>query len=99
MALTARSISNRLKEILGSMEVVSERTGRLLKINAQRFRYTLGTRMAMEGHPPAVLAEILDHTDTQNIDVYVANHPKISKFIDEADLAPQNWSTLKVSIR
>ena len=81
---TARSISNRLKEILGSMEVVSERTGRLLKINAQRFRYTLGTRMAMEGHPPAVLAEILDHTDTQNIDVYVANHPKISKFIDEA---------------
>lgn len=88
---TADSIGRRLTLILERLSVHSERTGRSIKINARRFRSTLGTRAAEEGHGPLVIAGLLDHTDTQNVGVYTASSPAIIERIDRAvamEMAP-----------
>lgn len=63
-------------------EIISERTGKPLKITAKRFRYTLGTRAAREGYGVKVIAELLDHSDDQNADVYTVNVPEHAAHID-----------------
>ena len=69
------------------LEVISERTGRLIKVSPTRFRYTLGTRAAIEGAGTITIATLLDHSDTQNVGVYVANVPEfaieISKIMNQ----------------
>lgn len=73
------------------INVVSERSGRPIHLNPNRFRYTLGTNLASEGKGIYVIAKALDHTDTQNAGVYVKNVPSIVKRIDKAvalQLAP-----------
>jgi integrase len=70
-----------------TVEVVkfnSERTGRVLHLSPRRFRYTLGTRAAREGYGVLVIAELLDHSDIQNADVYTMNVPEYAARIDEA---------------
>lgn len=81
---TSHVLSVDLKDALNKLNVVSERTGERLHITATRFRRTLGTRAAMEGHGELVIAELLDHTDTQNVGVYVQATPEIVERIDRA---------------
>lgn len=81
---TAHALGIRLRNILNKLDIVSERTGEPLHITATRFRRTLGTRAAMEGHGELVIAELLDHTDTQNVGVYVQATPEIVERIDRA---------------
>ena len=69
---------------LRKLHVFSERTGRRLHISPRRFRYTLGTRAAREGYGAAVIAELLDHTDLQNVTVYCRDHPNFRQKIDRA---------------
>ena len=88
---TSKELSDTLTKTLNSLEVHSERTGGLLKISPVRFRRTFGTRAAQEGHGELVIAELLDHSDTQNVGVYVAAIPEIAARIDRAvamELAP-----------
>jgi integrase len=88
---TAANIGVRLKETLDQLLVHSERTGEPLNINPRRFRRTLGTRAAEEGHGPLVIAGLLDHTDTQHVGVYTASSPAIIERIDRAvalEIAP-----------
>lgn len=82
--LTSESLSNTLKQVLNNFKVLSERTGGPLHITATRFRRTVGTRAAIEGHGELVIAELLDHTDTQNVGVYVQAVPEIIERIDRA---------------
>jgi len=73
------------------LNVVSERTGEPIRMNAYRFRYTLGTNLGREGKGEYVIAEALDHADTQHTGVYVKNLPEIVERIDKAvayQLAP-----------
>ncbi len=73
------------------MNIISERSGRPIHLNPNRFRYTLGTNLASEGKGVYVIAEALDHSDTQNAGVYVKNIPDIVSRIDKAvalELAP-----------
>ncbi|GFO53526.1 hypothetical protein GMSM_05330 [Geomonas sp. Red276] len=56
--------------------VISPRTGEPMKVTPQRFRYTLGTRAVIHGAGAGTVAELLDHSDTQNVLVYI-------KFSDE----------------
>ena len=51
--------------------LVSPRTSQALRLSPRRFRYTLGTEAAKEGASPAKIAELLDHSDLQNVGVYV----------------------------
>lgn len=73
-----------VKQVMNSLHVSSHRTGERIQITATRFRRTIGTRAAEEGHGPLVIAEILDHTDTQNVGVYTEATPAIMERIDRA---------------
>lgn len=84
-------VTNMLARVVSIADVNSERTGTLLHINARRLRYTLGTRAAREGYGVLVIAELLDHSDTQNAHVYTLNVPEHAARIDAAvghQLAP-----------
>lgn len=73
------------------IKLISERTGRPVHLNPNRFRYTLGTNLAREGKGIYIIAAALDHSDTQNAGVYVRNTPEIVGRIDKAvalQLAP-----------
>lgn len=88
---TASSIGLRLKNTLSRLNVLSERTGDYMKVNPHRFRRTLGTRAAEEGHGPFVIAALLDHSDIQNVGVYTASSPAIIERLDQSvafELAP-----------
>lgn len=88
---SAEALSQMFKKEMRSLRVMSERTGDLVNITPRRFRRSLGTRAAQEGYGELVIAEILDHSDTQSVGVYVGVVPEIVKRIDHAvamELAP-----------
>lgn len=62
---------------------LSERTKEPLHIAIGRFRNTIGTRAAQEGHGELVIAEILGHADTQNVKCYVSVIPEIAERLDK----------------
>jgi hypothetical protein len=73
-----------LERTLRGLSVMSERTGLPLHVTATRFRRTMATRAAIEGHGELIIAELLDHTDTQNVGVYIEARPEIVERIDRA---------------
>lgn len=80
----ANDLLEHMQGIFGRLHVMSERTGKPINISGHRFRRTVGTRAAEEGHSPLVIAALLDHTDTQNVGVYTASSPAIIERIDRA---------------
>lgn len=91
MHLASAQITATLKKVVTVAGVVSERTGQLLDVVATRFRYTKGTRAAREGFGLMVIAELLDHTDIQNVEVYTKNVPEHAQALNKAmalQLAP-----------
>lgn len=82
--LPSRAIGRRITEIAQQVGAMSERTGAPLEIFPMRLRRTTGTRAAREGHGVLVIAEILDHADTQNAGVYVENIPEHVDAINRA---------------
>jgi integrase len=81
---TGGALGHNLANTWAQLDVRSERTGEPLNISPIRFRRTFGTRAAQEGHGELVIAELLDHSDTQNVGVYVAAVPEIAARIDRA---------------
>lgn len=85
--LRSMTLSGRLVRAVSLLNVVSERTGQLIHVNPYRFRYTLGTRAAIEGAGVLTIATLLDHSDSQHVSVYVANVPEyaieISKIMNQ----------------
>lgn len=89
--IPAAEVTNILQFVAEKANVKSERTNDDLFINARRFRYTTGTRAAREGFGELVIAELLDHRDTQNSGGYVKNIPEHVERLDAAvgfQLAP-----------
>lgn len=89
--LLSAQITASLKKAVIAARIVSERTGQLLDVVATRFRYTKGTRAAREGFGLMVIAELLDHTDIQNVEVYTKNVPEHAQALNKAmasQLAP-----------
>lgn len=89
--LRNETLKSIMVHIAKTISVNSERTGAPILMNAYRFRYTLGTNLGREGKGEYVIAEALDHTDTQHTGVYVKNLPEIVERIDKAvayQLAP-----------
>ena len=89
--LRSRQVSKSLQHISEQIDFKSERTDQSLNLTARRFRYTVGTRAAREGYGPLVIAELLDHSDTQNVGIYIQNVPEHAALIDQAvasQLAP-----------
>jgi integrase len=81
---TAQTLADSLEICLKRLSVMSERTGQPLHITATRFRRTVATRAAIEGHGELVIAELLDHSDTQNVGVYIEARPEIVERIDRS---------------
>ena len=89
--IASSEVTDILQFVADAAGIHSERTGDVLLLNARRFRYTTGTRAAREGFGELVIAELLDHTDTQNAGIYIKNIPEHVKRLDEAvgfQLAP-----------
>ena len=92
-ALHARtaSLGTALQRCARASTAKSERTGEFIRISATRFRRTRGTKLRREGFGPYVIAELLDHSDVQNVRVYTDNTAQEAVVIDEligAQLAP-----------
>lgn len=81
---TTQTLTKLLERTLERLTAMSERTGLPLNITATRFRRTVATRAVMEGHGELIIAELLDHTDTQNVGVYVEARPEIVERIDRS---------------
>jgi len=87
----SEKVTDVVKKVVKVARITSERTGELMELFATRFRYTKGTRAAREGFGKLVIAELLDHTDTQNVDVYTQNVPEHAQALNKAmalQLAP-----------
>lgn len=74
---TSGTLSLKIKQILDTLQIRSERTGDYINITPTRARRSLGTRAAAEGHGELIVAELLDHSDTQNAGVYVQAVPEL----------------------
>lgn len=81
---TATSIRLAIKSVAERLRVFSERTGEPLSITPQRLRRSFGTRAASEGLGEYEVADLLDHSDTQNAKVYVEATPEIIDRLDKA---------------
>ena len=81
--IPAAEITETVKKIVAVKNIHSERTGEQMDISSNRFRYTMGTRAAREGFGIMVIAELLDHSDTQNASVYIENIPEYAERINE----------------
>lgn len=88
---TTGSLAYTLRRCARASAAKSERTGEFIRLSATRFRHTRGTKLRREGFGPFVIAELLDHSDVQNVRVYTDNTAQEAVVIDEligAQLAP-----------
>lgn len=93
-ALHASSVylrGNYLRIFATKQRAISERTGDIIHITARRFRHTRGTNLGRKGIGARIIAEALDHSDSQNVKVYAENTADTVQYIDKAvgsQLAP-----------
>ena len=64
-------IHQAMSRFVTAAQLRSARTGLQLRLTPRRFRSTLATEMAREGASRERIAEVLDHTDLQNVHVYI----------------------------
>ncbi|MGA3038166.1 MAG: tyrosine-type recombinase/integrase [Vulcanimicrobiaceae bacterium] len=81
--LTSEDVKELLKRCVRRLRVRSHRTKRFLVVTPRRLRYTFATRKAQEGCSMEALAELLDHSDLQNVVVYYSG-AGLAKRLDEA---------------
>ena len=81
--IKSQKIKEIIQKIVSVANIYSERTGKKMDIVPYRFRYTMGTRAAREGFGIMVIAELLDHSDTQNASVYIENIPEYAERINK----------------
>lgn len=81
---SSQEVGGRVTSIFEALQVYSERTGEPIKVTSKRLRHTVATSAAREGHGELIIAELLDHSDTQNVGVYVKATPEIVERIDRA---------------
>lgn len=73
---------NTLRKFCIHQKAVSERTGEIIHVNARRFRHTRGTNLGRKGVGAEIIAELLDHSDTQNVKVYTENTADTVQYIN-----------------
>lgn len=86
-----RKLADSLRRCGRATSARSERTGEHLRLSASRFRRTRGTKLRREGFGAHIIAELLDHSDVQNVRIYTENTAQEAVVIDEligAKLAP-----------
>lgn len=89
--LYSAEFSQLVARAIGRLHVISSRTGRALLATPRRLRYTYATRLVREGVCKRELADLLDHTDLQYVQVYFDVKSDIVEALDAAmalDLGP-----------
>lgn len=76
-------ISNKLHNLNTKFNLGSSSNKDPIRINARRFRYTLGTRLAKEGASVEVIAKALDHKSINSSGIYIKNSPDNVHNIDK----------------
>lgn len=84
---TSGSVVTLRKSLNSKVIAHSERTGERLIIGFTRLRRTFASNLAAEGFGPMVIAEALDHSDTQQVPVYARPENETAKVVDEV-MAP-----------
>ncbi|MFS6938981.1 site-specific integrase [Neisseria animaloris] len=82
--MLSTDIAKLIKDFIKRHNIISPLTGELLYVTPRRLRYTLATGLAAEGISKRELARILDHTDTQHVNVYFEMAGKIVEHLDKA---------------
>lgn len=77
-------MAEKLRRLLGKLDVPSHRTGKKLHLFQTRLRRTLGTRAAAEGCPAHVIADLLDHSWIDSSLIYIETRPAMMERIDKA---------------
>lgn len=72
------TINAAMRRFAEAAHLISPRTQYRMKMNARRFRFSIATHMAEEGASLFHIAEVLDHSDTQNVRVYVETASSIA---------------------
>jgi hypothetical protein len=80
---TSRDLRLMLERHGERLNARSHRTGKGILLKPRRLRYTFATRKVQEGCSMEALAELLDHTDLQNVIVYYSGQG-LTKRLDEA---------------
>ncbi|MDE2481708.1 MAG: hypothetical protein KGN02_05925 [bacterium] len=79
---SAGGITGLISDCVRRLDVVSPRTNTPLRVTTRRLRYTFACKMVRQGIASRDLAELLDHTDTQNVQVY---YNADSRFVERLD--------------
>jgi integrase len=82
--MTRLVFTYRVRQYAHKAEIISPRTGDILRLFPYRLRYTFGTRHAEQGTPGAVLSELLDHSNIQSARVYTRS---TSNLVDHLNIA------------
>ena len=77
-------ITRIVKRYPASAGIISPRTGKALKLFPYRFRYSFGTRLANQGAPVAVVAELLDHSNKSSARIYTASTSNLVDRLNQA---------------
>ena len=80
---TSDTAAGLLRTFTRLCQAKSERTGDFMTLTSRRFKYTKGTNLARRGISGVALAVSLDHSDTQNVDVYTENTSRNAEVIDK----------------
>lgn len=72
------AIIRAMRRFAKAADLISPQTNTLLAMTPRRFRTALATHMAAQGASRFHIAEVLDHTDLQNVDVYTQTAPSIA---------------------
>ena len=82
--LSSKEFTENILKCVTRLNITSPRTGRLLTITPRRLRYTFATAMVRQGASAAELADLLDHTDLQHVQVYYNARSTIVERLDSA---------------
>lgn len=81
---SSKEFTENILKCITRLNIISPRTGRLLKITPHRLRYTFATAMVRQGASASELADLLDHTDLQHVQVYYNARSTIVERLDSA---------------
>jgi hypothetical protein len=82
--VSSKYISGSLKRFVARHSILSPITKMPLNVNARRFRYTVASSQAESGASAKELARMLDHSDTQHVQVYLELKNRIIAHLDKA---------------
>lgn len=82
--MASADITRLVADFVKRHNIISPLTGELMHVTSRRLRYTLATGLAEEGISKRELARILDHSDTQHVQVYFEMAGRVVTHLDKA---------------